>query len=233
MEGNRIHQPPATNHQSLSLIDRTGDAPIPYREAWEWQLELVARRQRDEIPDTLLLLTHPPTVTYGKTADPAHRLLTESGYAERGIELIATDRGGDVTYHGPGQLVGYPIVSLGEGRRDLHRYVRLIEQVIMDACADLGVTGAGRVDFHAGVWADGGYLAALGVRVSRWTTYHGFALNVSETVRSNFATIVPCGVAGREITTLETLTGRPLAVPEVARIVARRFSGRWKEASSQ
>lgn len=212
----------------LEVIDRTGGKPIPYREAWDWQLELVAQRQREEIPDKLLLLTHPPTVTYGKRADPAFRLLTEEGYAERDIELVPTDRGGDVTYHGPGQLVGYPIVSMGEGRRDLHRYVRLLEQTLIDACAELGVSHAGRVDYHAGVWVDDGYLAALGVRVSRWVTYHGFALNVSDQVRTNFGTIVPCGVPDHDIVTMEQLLKRPVTVAEVAPVVARHFHRLWE-----
>ncbi len=198
-------------------------SPISYRAAWEWQKELVVQRQRDEIPDTLLLLAHPPVVTYGKTADPAHRLLTETEYADRRIELVSTDRGGDITYHGPGQLVGYPIVHLGEGKRDLHRYIRFLEQVVIDSCRDLGVTNADRVPWHAGVWVGDGYLAALGVKVTRWVTYHGFALNVTEEVRTGFSTIVPCGVMGKEVMTLESLLGRTIALPEVAEVVANRF----------
>src|SRR4029079_10516579 len=108
------------------------------------------------------------TVTYGKTADPTHRLLSDDEYARRGIELIATDRGGDVTYHGPGQLVGYPILSLGEGNRDPHRHVPRLEEILIAAVTDLGVVGAGRAPWHAGVWVGDGYLAALGIKVSRW-----------------------------------------------------------------
>lgn len=208
----------------IEIVDWLGDGPIPYRAAWERQMELVERRQRDEIPDTLLLLEHPPTVTYGRAADLATNLkLAPDEYARRGIELIATNRGGDVTYHGPGQLVGYPILHLGEGNRDLHRYVRTLESVLIASAADLGVANAGRADWHAGVWVDGAYLAALGVRVARWVTHHGFALNVSDDVRAGFDTIVPCGVAERPITTLETLLGRPISVSEAARSVTNRF----------
>jgi lipoate-protein ligase B len=183
----------------------------------------VLQRQREEIPDTLLLLEHTPTVTYGKAADPAYRLLSSAEYARRGIELIETDRGGDVTYHGPGQLVGYPILHLGEGRRDLHRYVRALEGAIIGVCDALGVQGAQRAPWHAGVWIGEGYLAAIGVKVSRWVTHHGFALNVSEIVREGFATIIPCGVEGKRITTASEAAGRSIAVPEVGIVVAEVF----------
>ncbi|MBC8134704.1 MAG: lipoyl(octanoyl) transferase LipB, partial [Fibrella sp.] len=125
-----------------------------------------------------------------------------------------------VTYHGPGQLVGYPIIALGEGNRDLHRYVRSLEELVIRACHRLGATDAGRADFHAGVWAGDGYLAAVGVRVSRWVTHHGFALNVSEEVRENFATIIPCGVADKRIITVSELSGRAVTVAEAGESVA-------------
>lgn len=182
---------------SVSVVNLLAEGPIPYADGLRRQRELVVARQNGDVPDTLLLLTHPPTITYGKAANTARHLrLSSEEYAERGIERVATDRGGDVTYHGPGQLVGYPIIALGEGNRDLHRYVRSLEELVIRAVERLGVTNAGRADFHAGVWAGDGYLAALGVKVSRWVTHHGFALNVSEEVRENFATIVPCGVEG-------------------------------------
>lgn len=205
----------------IDVLDLTGGEPVPYGEAWARQRELVARRQAGEIGDTLLLLTHPPTVTYGRAADlAAHLLLPPEEFAARGVALVATDRGGDVTYHGPGQLVGYPIVFLGEGRRDLHRYVRSLEEALIRACGALGAPGAGRAEWHAGVWAGDGYLAALGVKVSRWVTHHGFALNVEERVREHFGLIVPCGVAGKRIATVSELAGRPVTVPESAAAAA-------------
>jgi lipoate-protein ligase B len=204
-------------------MDLLGEGLIPYRDAWERQRELVLQRQRDEIPDTILLLEHPPTVTYGKAANPAYRLLSPAEYAHRGIELIETDRGGDVTYHGPGQLIAYPILHLGEGSRDLHRYVRTLEAVIIRACGAIGVQGAQCAPWHAGVWIGDDYLAALGVKVSRWVTHHGFALNVGETVRSGFDTIVPCGVEGKGITTVSRALGRPVSTQEMATIVADIF----------
>lgn len=184
---------------------------------------MVLLRQQGEIPDTLLLLEHTPTVTYGKAADPAYRLLTPTEYACRSIELIETDRGGDVTYHGPGQLVGYPILHLGEGCRDLHCYVRALEAAIIGVCEELGVSGAAAAPWHAGVWIGDGYLAALGVKVSRWVTHHGFALNVSETVREGFETIVPCGVSGKQITTVSHAIERSVTVAEAAECASRIF----------
>lgn len=210
--------------REIQVVNLLAEGPIPYREAWERQRALVTLRQAGEVPDTLLLLTHPPTVTYGRAADLAGNLLLgPDEYAGRGIELVATDRGGDVTYHGPGQLVGYPIISLGEGKRDLHRYVRDLEEVVIRACHALGATGAGRADWHAGVWAGDGYLAALGVKVSRWVTHHGFALNVEEAVRPDFATIVPCGVPGKRVVTVSALASRDVTVAEAAIAAARAF----------
>ena len=214
---------------AVEIINLIGAGLVPYRVAWERQRELVELRQRGEISDTLLLLEHPPTVTYGKTANAANRLLTDDEYARRGIALIATDRGGDVTYHGPGQLVGYPIIHLGDGNRDLHRYVRTLEEILIAAVAELGVADASRADWHAGVWAGDGYLAAIGVRVSRWVTHHGFALNVTEQVRENYPTIIPCGVPDKRIATLSELTGRGITVSEAAETVARCFQSRFAE----
>ena len=196
---------------------------VPYAEAREMQRMYVQQRQQDQIPDTLLVLEHAPTVTYGRGADRTNLLLTPEGYAERGIALRETDRGGDVTYHGPGQLIGYPILHLGEGCRDLHHYVQRLEAVLIAASGDLGVAGADRAPWHAGVWVGDGYLAALGVRVARWVTHHGFALNVDNRIQAGFATIVPCGVVGKRIVTVEELAGHPVSLPEAARCVEARF----------
>lgn len=209
---------------AIEIVNLLSEGPIPYREAWERQRARVAARQRGEVPDALLLLEHPPTVTYGRGADRANLLLTPEAYAARGIQLVETDRGGDVTYHGPGQLVGYPILHLGEGSRDLHRYVRRLEEALIGAAGDLGVAGAGRAPWHAGVWVGDGYLAALGVKVARWVTHHGFALNVGEAVRTGFETIVPCGVPGKPVVSLSELAGRTVTLDEAAAAVARRFA---------
>lgn len=208
----------------METINLLSEGLIGYHEGWERQRARVAARIADEVPDGVILLEHAPVVTYGKTGKPEFRLLSESEYAARGIELVPTDRGGDVTYHGPGQLTGYPIVHLGEGRRDLHRYVWTLEEALIRTAAEFGVA-AGRVDFHAGVWtADGGYLAAIGVRVQRWVTHHGFGLNVDTRVHAGFATIVACGQTGRQVVSLSEEAGTSLALEEVA-LVAMRHLG--------
>jgi lipoyl(octanoyl) transferase len=192
---------------------------LSYPEATRLQQRLVASRRQGEIPDTLLLLEHPPVITFGRGADPRHVLAGRDELERRGIEVHDAGRGGDVTYHGPGQLVGYPIVALEGDRRDAHRYLRDIEQALIDAVAEYGVQ-AGRVDGLTGVWVGEEKLAAIGVRLSTgWITSHGFALNVHGDL-SGFETIVPCGIRGRGVTSLGRLTGLTLTVRQVAERVA-------------
>ncbi len=190
------------------------------------QAELVPLRRAGEIPDTLLLLEHPHVITLGTGSSPEHVLLDDGARRALGIELHETGRGGDVTYHGPGQLVGYPILDLKPDRKDLHRYLRDLEGALIDALAHWGVEGR-REEGLTGVWTDQGKLAAIGVRVSSgWITSHGFALNVA-TDLSYFDAIVPCGIRDREVTSLSRILGRPVeveeAIPVVAAAVARRF----------
>ena len=179
---------------------------VPYHEAWAIQKERVADRAAGRIPDTLLLLDHPPVITLGKAASAAHLLGSAAELAGRGIELVETDRGGDITFHGPGQIVGYAIVDLGPRDRDLHRYLRDLEEVVIRALADFGIF-AGRSPGLTGVWVGAGKVAAIGIRVSRWVTHHGFALNV-DTDLASFDLIVPCGLAGRPVTSMRALLGR-------------------------
>jgi lipoyl(octanoyl) transferase len=183
--------------------------------------ELAERRAAGEIPDTLILLEHPPVYTAGKRWDPAHILFDEDSLARIGAELHHVDRGGSVTYHGPGQLVGYPIVHLGP-EPDVIAYLRKVEEVIIRACADLGVE-ARRFDGYTGVWAGERKVCAIGVRVQRGVTLHGFALNCT-TDLSWFGAIVPCGIADREVTTLTELTGHEVSVADALPVVARRFA---------
>jgi lipoyl(octanoyl) transferase len=207
----------------LETINLLSEGQIAYHEGWERQRARVATRISGDVPDGVILLEHAPVVTYGKTGKPEFRLLTEAEYAVRGIELVATDRGGDVTYHGPGQLTGYPIVHLGEGSRDLHKYVWTLEEAIIRTAAEFGVA-AGRVDFHAGVWTErGGYLAAIGVKVQRWVTHHGFGLNVDGRVHEGFATIVACGQTGRQVVSLSEEAKTGLTLEEVALVAARHL----------
>jgi lipoyl(octanoyl) transferase len=210
--------------EKWEVLSSLSEGLVGYHDGWERQRARVAARIAGEVPDGVILLEHAPVVTYGKTAKPEFRLLSEAQYTERGIERVASDRGGDVTYHGPGQLTGYPIVYLGEGRRDLHKYVWTLEEAIIRTAADFGVV-VGRVDFHAGVWTEdgSGYLAAMGVRVQRWVAHHGFGFNVDERVQDGFSTIVACGQAGRQVVSLSALAGTELTLEEVGSVVGHHL----------
>lgn len=197
---------------------------LPYGEAHELQRRLVEQRKREEIPDTLLLLEHPHVITLGRAAEWGNVLVPPERRAELGVELHETGRGGDVTYHGPGQLVGYPILNLSPDRCDIRRYVRDLQEVIIRTVAHFGVE-AGRHDEqnpHVGVWVKGEKLAALGIRVSRWVTMHGFALNVTTNL-DYFRLIVPCGIRDHGVTSLERLLGRPVDPAVVIDQVVRHF----------
>lgn len=195
---------------------------VEYGEAVALQNGLVAERRSGTIPDRLLLLEHPHVITLGASSSPEHVLADAEERRRLGIELFEVGRGGDVTYHGPGQLVGYPILDLKPDRKDLHRYLRDVEEVLVLALGDLGVA-AGREPGLTGVWAPGGKIAALGVRVSSgWITSHGFALNVS-TDLDYFRTIVPCGIEDRSVTSLERELSTPVEPERVRTVVARRF----------
>jgi len=188
---------------------------VPYGEALALQQDLVARRRRDACPDTLLLLEHPPVVTLGRGSDPRHVLLDAAELTRRGIELHEAGRGGDVTFHGPGQLVGYPVIRLPPERHDAHRYLRDLEQALIGLAASYGLA-AGRKPGLTGVWVGEEKLAAIGVRLGTgWITSHGFAVNVA-TDLAYFETIVPCGISGRGVTSLARLLDRPPALEEVA-----------------
>jgi lipoyl(octanoyl) transferase len=178
---------------------------IPYAEGLALQADLVAERQAGRVPDTLLLLEHEPVFTLGRNAKAENLLLSAEVLRARGFDVLETGRGGDVTYHGPGQVVGYPILDLGPDRRDVHRYVRDLEEVMIRTCADYGV-GAGRVAGLTGAWVGDEKIGAIGVRIARWVTSHGFALNVS-TDLAPFGLIVPCGIRERGVTSLERLAG--------------------------
>jgi len=186
---------------------------VPYAEGLDLQARLVAERQAGRVPDTLLLLEHDPVFTLGRNARREHVLCPEQLLRARGFDVHEAGRGGDVTYHGPGQLVGYPILDLSPDRCDVHRYVRDLEEVMMRTCADYGVA-AGRVAGRSGCWVDACKIGAIGVRISRWVTSHGFAFNVDVDL-APFALIVPCGIADRGVTSLALLTARPLTVQSV------------------
>jgi lipoyl(octanoyl) transferase len=193
----------------------------PYADALALQRELVEDRRAARVNDTLLLVEHPPVLTLGVRGDGgrSHILATEETLTARGMQVFEAGRGGDITYHGPGQIVGYPIIDLKPDRCDVHRYVRDLEEVLIRAVADFGIETT-RVPGLTGVWAGRDKLAAIGVRISRWVTSHGFALNVT-TDLSHFDLIVPCGIADRGVTSLERLGCRASRRDVEGRIVAR------------
>ncbi|MBO0859989.1 MAG: lipoyl(octanoyl) transferase LipB [Chloracidobacterium sp.] len=194
----------------------------PYAEALVLQEELVELRKRDEIPDQLLLLEHQHVITLGRAANRANVLADEVSRARLGVELFETGRGGDVTYHGPGQLVGYPIIKLLPGHQDIRRYVWNIQEVLVRAARDFGVESEPRGGDHVGVWVGDDKLAAIGVRISRWVTMHGFAFNVT-TDLNYFHLIIPCGIRDHGVTSLQKLLGHPIDMGAVAQSVTRHF----------
>jgi len=195
---------------------------VPYARALDLQASLIDERRRGVVPDRLLLLEHPPVITLGSSFQEEHLLLSREELQERGIEVYRAGRGGDVTYHGPGQLVGYPILALEPSRRDLHRYLRDLEEVLISTLHEFDIP-ADRAPGFTGVWVPEGKLAAIGVRVSSgWITSHGFALNV-DTDLSPFSAIVPCGIQDRPVTSMSRLLDRPVSVSSVTPPLLRAF----------
>lgn len=197
---------------------------VPYSDALALQRELVEERRADRVPDLLLLLQHPPVITFGVKGDGGRSnvLASDERLAALGVQLSETGRGGDVTYHGPGQLVGYPILDLKPDRCDVHRYVRDLEEVMIRVCGDYGVT-AGRIKGLTGTWVGDEKIGAIGVRISRWITSHGFAFNVATNL-AEFQLIVPCGISDHGVTSLEKAAGRVLSIPEVEDRIIGHFA---------
>ena len=201
---------------------------IDYAEAWALQKRIVAARKADAMEDVLLLCEHPHVITLGRNGKREHLLASERVLRQRGVEFHATDRGGDITYHGPGQIVGYPILNLAEIRRDVVWYVRMLEEAMIRATAEFGIE-VGREAGKTGIWARTASgaaekLAAIGVHISRWVTSHGFAYNVSTDLRY-FDLIVPCGISDRKPASLEKLLDRRVERAEAAPRIVRHFGG--------
>lgn len=201
---------------------------IDYAEAWALQKRIVAARKADAMEDVLLLCEHPHVITLGRNGKREHLLASERVLRQRGVEFHATDRGGDITYHGPGQIVGYPILNLAEIRRDVVWYVRTLEEAMIRATAEFGIE-VGREAGKTGIWARTASgaaekLAAIGVHISRWVTSHGFAYNVSTDLRY-FDLIVPCGISDRKPASLEKLLDRRVERAEAAPRIVRHFGG--------
>jgi len=197
---------------------------VSYAEALAMQRTLVEERRADRVPDLLILLQHPAVITLGVKGDGGRSnvVATLDRLSELGIAVEETGRGGDVTYHGPGQIVGYPILDLRPDRQDVHRYVRDLEEVMIRTCADYGLE-AGRIAGLTGTWIGAEKIGAIGVRISRWITSHGFAFNVS-TRLDHFQLIVPCGIADRGVTSLEKATGQAPPMREVEDRIVRHFA---------
>lgn len=188
---------------------------MPYGEAWALQQAIGARVRSGEWADTVLLVEHPPVYTLGRGAhgSRANLIWDEEERRRQGIELFEVDRGGDITYHGPGQLVGYPILNLNQYGRDLHQYLRNLEEALIRVLRDFGV-GAGRLAPHTGVWVGEEKIAAIGVKASHWITQHGFALNVDPNL-AHFTGIIPCGIEDKGVTSMSRVLSRPLTAVEV------------------
>ena len=193
-----------------------------YADALALQESLHDARKRNEVPDTLLLLEHPHVITLGRAANRDNILADEQTRAEKSVELFETGRGGDVTYHGPGQLVGYPIISLAPDRQDVRRYVRHIQEVLVRTARDFGVEAEPRGGEFVGVWVGDEKLAAIGIRISRWVTMHGFAFNVTTNL-DYFNLIVPCGIPDHGVTSLAKILNRKIELEAVAEAASKHF----------
>jgi lipoate-protein ligase B len=205
---------------------------IGYAGAWELQKRLVAARKTGAMKDVLLLCEHPHVITLGRNGKREHLLASEQVLRQKGVEFHSSDRGGDITYHGPGQLVGYPILNLGAIRKDVVWYVRMLEEVMLRATAEFGIS-AERVAGKTGIWVRATNdsnapavteekLGAIGVHLSRWVTSHGFAYNFATDLRY-FDLIVPCGITGRKATSLEKILGRAVTRKEVVQPMLQHF----------
>lgn len=195
---------------------------IDYKDAWDLQKKLFNSRYQKEIDDTLLLLEHPHTYTLGKTADRKNLIAEDKFLDQNKISVYDIDRGGDITYHGPGQIVGYPIIDLTGWQEDTHKYLRALEEIIINTCAEYNIT-AGRNKEYTGVWVGDKKIAAIGIKVTRWITMHGFAFNVN-TDLSLFDGIIPCGIKGKKVTSIQNELSRTIDVNEVKSIILKKFT---------
>ncbi|MCK5620079.1 MAG: lipoyl(octanoyl) transferase LipB [Candidatus Krumholzibacteria bacterium] len=209
-----------TNHTILCRAVDLG--VIPYRVAWDLQKRQVEQLQRGRGNEVFYLLEHPHVFTLGRNATGDALLTDRQSIKDLGVEIVETDRGGDVTYHGPGQLVGYPIISLEPRRRDIRRYVNDLEETLIRTLSEFGIQSQ-RHPVHRGVWTGGRKIASLGIRISRWVTSHGFALNVG-TDLSFYSLMIPCGIEGCEMTTMAQELGEAPDMTDVKSSVIAHFS---------
>jgi lipoyl(octanoyl) transferase len=209
------------NQSTYRKFDYCDLGLIDYKQAWDLQHNIFTKRLKNESNDTLFLLEHPHTYTLGKVADKENLISNDDQLKELGICVYEIDRGGDITYHGPGQIVGYPIIKLSDWKEDTHEYLRGLEEVIMMVCADYGLK-AYRNPQYTGVWIENRKIAAIGIKVSRWITMHGFAFNVN-TDLNYFCGIIPCGIKDKDVTSLKREVGREINIGEVKEKLVIRF----------
>lgn len=207
--------------QKNKILGYTDLGLIDYKAAWDLQYRIHAQLVSGKTDDHLLLLEHPNTYTLGKTADRANLVGNAEFLKEKKITVYDIDRGGDITYHGPGQIVGYPIINLMEWQQDTHKYLRALEEVLIRVCSDFGLS-CRRDPEYTGVWIEDRKIAAIGIKVSRWVTMHGFAFNVS-TDLSLFKGIVPCGIPDKNVTSLNIETNSKIEIAEVKNLILNHF----------
>ena len=209
-------------NRSISRIFEYCDlGKIDYQEAWDLQKSIFDLRTKNEIEDILFLLEHPHTYTLGKVADKNNLVYNKQELEEKEITVFDIDRGGDITYHGPGQIVGYPIIDLKNWKQDTHLYLRNLEEVLVRTCADYGLS-TGRKEKYTGVWVEERKICAIGIKVSRWITMHGFAFNVN-TDLNLFNGIIPCGINDKEVTSLKKELKREFDLEEVKDNIIKHF----------
>ncbi len=209
------------NQSTYRTFDYSDLGMIDYNQAWDLQKEIFDLRHRNEINDTLFLLEHPHTYTLGKVAEKENLISTNEQLKELGISVYEIDRGGDITYHGPGQIVGYPIIKLSDWKEDTHEYLRGLEEVIIKTCAEYGLS-TNRNPKYTGVWLGERKIAAIGIKVSRWITMHGFAFNVN-TDLAYFGGIIPCGIRDKDVTSLQRELGKEIEIDEVKEKLVKNF----------
>jgi lipoyl(octanoyl) transferase len=209
------------NQSTYRVFDFCDLGLIDYKQAWDMQKEIFDLRLCNEINDSLFLLEHPHTYTLGKVAEKENLISSESRLKELGISVYEIDRGGDITYHGPGQIVGYPIIKLSDWKEDTHQYLRGLEEVIILTCREYGIETE-RNPKYTGVWIGERKIAAIGIKVSRWITMHGFAFNIN-TDLSYFGGIIPCGIKDKDVTSLQHELGKEINIAEVKEKLIKNF----------
>lgn len=195
---------------------------IDYKEAWDLQLKFHEKRRLNQISDLLFLCEHPNTYTLGKVAEKKNLLYNEEKLAQKGINVFEIDRGGDITYHGPGQIVGYAIINLENWKKDTHLYLRALEETLIETCHSFGIV-SGRNSAFTGVWIDNRKICAIGIKVSRWVTMHGFAFNVNTDLEL-FDGIIPCGIQDKRVTSLKAELNKEIDFLKTQEIIIEKFS---------